>query len=47
MLNCKLGILADVCTTYRVRRGPLASLAEAREACARFRAQNHDCLVMQ
>jgi hypothetical protein len=27
--------------------GPFASLAEARDACARFRAHSHDCLVMQ
>ena len=39
--------LADTRTVYRVRMGPFASLAEARDACARFRAHSHDCLVMQ
>ena len=39
--------LADTRTVYRVRMGPYASLAEARDACARFRAHSHDCLVMQ
>ena len=39
--------LADTRTVYRVRMGPFASLAEARDTCARFRAHSHDCLVMQ
>jgi cell division septation protein DedD len=39
--------LTDTRTVFRLRMGPYASLAEAREACARFRAHSHDCLVMQ
>jgi cell division septation protein DedD len=39
--------LDDRGEVFRLRSGPFANLSEAREACARFEARNHDCLVVR
>jgi len=38
--------LAEQGTYYRVRLGPFANLADARDACARFQERDHDCLAL-
>lgn len=38
--------LAEQGTYYRLRLGPFASLADARDTCARFQERDHDCLAL-